>query len=555
MKQLKSRGIELSQPQQSGLWDLWYLANRFCICCILIKKFASAMKQGMIFSFPIRHTALAIFFSVLSLPFFAQPSGVDRWLAQNLPAIIQHHRELVSIPNVPIHPEDMMKNAEWLKSAFEEIDFRFKIIETETIPVLFAEKRIDPGLPTVLFYFHYDGQPVDPAQWDQEDPFSPVLKHKNKAGYWETLDWQQTTEHYDPDWRIFARSAADDKGPIMMFLAAMDFLRENSRLPAFNVKVLMDGEEESGSDGLLASLEQYRNLYAADHLIIMDGPAHPSNRPTLTFGCRGITGATLTVYGPTLAQHSGHFGNYAPNPVFRMAKLLTSMKDETGRVLIDGFYDGVEWDDETAAIMAAVPDNANAINQRLGVAIPEKVGANYQESLQFPSLNIRGMRSGWTGDQTRTIVPDRAVAEIGIRLVVETDGVRQLALLRQHIEEQGFYLIEREPTQEERMQYPKIATFKAGRVVSPFRTELDSPTGKWLRQALEKAFQQAPVNIRTMGGTVPVTAMIEGLGVPAVIVPMVNMDNNQHSPNENLRIGNLLTGIKTCLAILETPIP
>ncbi|PHN04649.1 acetylornithine deacetylase [Flavilitoribacter nigricans DSM 23189 = NBRC 102662] len=503
----------------------------------------------------LRYTALFCSFFFFGSELIAQSAKADRWIAKKLPEIITEHRALVSLPNVPSRPEDMDRNAEWLRDAFEKRGFKFDILATETIPVLFAESAVDADLPTVLFYFHYDGQPVDPTAWDQDSPFVPVLKHQDEAGKWQMLEWEKTTGTIDPDWRIFGRSAADDKGPIMMFLSAVDFLRETGGKPAFNVKVIMDGEEESGSSGLLSTLEQHRERYAADHLIIMDGPAHPSNRPTLTFGCRGITGATLTVYGPRLAQHSGHFGNYAPNPVFRMAQLLATMKDEAGRVLIDGFYEGVEWDAETAAIMAAVPDDAREINDRLGVAVPEAVGRNYQESLQYPSLNIRGLTSGWTGEQTRTIVPDRAVAEIGIRLVVETDGERQLKLLRRHIEAQGYYLTDRDPTDDERQEHPKIAAFVSRKPVRAFRTELDSPTGKWLRQALEDAFGQAPVNIRTMGGTVPVTPMIEGLGVPAVIVPMVNMDNNQHSPNENLRLGNLVTGIKTCLAILSTPIP
>lgn len=495
--------------------------------------------------------------SLLITPFFlfGQVKGLEGWLDREMPEVIERHRAFVSLPNDAHYPADMVKNAAWLKQSFEQRGLKVQILEAGPVPVVLAEKQIDSALPTVLFYFHYDGQPVDPSKWDQEHPFTPVLKVKNVDDQWEIMDWEKVKEGIDPDWRIFGRAAADDKGPINMMLTALDFINEKNLTLAYNVKILFDGEEEKGSEGLLSTLEKYKTQYAADQLIIMDGPAHPSNRPTLTFGCRGIASGTLTVYGPRVPQHSGHFGNYAPNPVFRMSHLLASMKNEEGKVLIKGFYDDVKLDKATRTLLASVPDNASMINNRLGIAKPEAVGQNYQESLQYPSLNIRGMASAWIGKQTRTIVPDKAVAQVGIRLVPETDGDLLLDLLVHHIEDQGYFLLDREPTEEERLEHEKIATFVGSKWVNAFRTEIDSPTGQWLTSALEETFNSPPVNIRIMGGTVPVTPLIEALGVPAVIVPMVNMDNNQHSPNENLRLGNLRTGIKTCLAILTTAIP
>lgn len=481
-------------------------------------------------------------------------TNFDDLIHAKIPTLLQEHREIVSLPCDAHFPEDMIKNAAWLDTAFSKRGFSTRILSTPTIPVVFAEKQVDANKPTILFYFHYDGQPVDPSKWDQEHPFEPVLKQQNTAGEWEAIPYEKAMKAFDPEWRVFARAAADDKGPIMMFLGALDILTQLEKEPAFNVKVMLDGEEEIGSAGLLETLEQYKESYAADHLIIMDGPAHPTNQPTLTFGCRGVASGALTVYGPIVPQHSGHFGNYAPNPVFRLANLLASMKDEEGRVLIDGFYDGIELDEKTRKILEGVPDDEAAIKERLGVAEAEKVGANYQESLQYPSLNARGISAAWIGRQTRTIVPDKAVVQLGIRLVQESDGDRLLDLLRRHIEEQGYYLLDREPTLEERAQHAKIATFVGRKSVNAFRTPIDSPTGQWLTRAIQNIHGKEPVCIRTMGGTVPVTPLIEALGIPAVIVPMVNMDNNQHSPNENLRLGNLYDGLKTCLGILSEPV-
>ena len=288
-------------------------------------------------------------------------------------------------------------------------------------------------------------------------------------------------------------------------------------------------------------------------LIIFDGPRHQSNRPTLTFGARGIATATLTVFGPRVPQHSGHFGNYAPNPAERLARLLASLKNDEGRVTIPGFYDGIVLDEQARQALAAVPDDEAALLQRLGVARPLAFADSYQESMQFPSLNVRGLRSAWVGDQVRTIIPDRATAEIDVRLVKESDPERLIALIRQHLLRQGYHLIEGEPTESERRDHARLASFMAEISYHAYQTPYDSEVGRWLVSALTRAFGEPPIRIRTSGGSIPISPFIQTLGVPAVTVPTVNPDNNQHSPNENLRLGNYIEGIHTFLAILTEP--
>lgn len=491
------------------------------------------------------------FFSTLVQAQRPKTDKIDEWTQAIMPKAIQEHRDLVSIP-CDAYNDDMYKNSDWLRKAFTKRRFAVRILETEkNVPIVFAERITDDRLPTVLFYFHYDGQPVDKRKWDQDDPFTPVIKQKNADGEWEEVSYNDV-DSWKPDWRIFARAAADDKAPIVMFLKALDIIQQQRIDQAVNIKVLMDGEEEKGSYGLKSTIDQYKDIYAADQLIIMDGPAHPTNRPTLTFGCRGIASATLIIYGPKVPQHSGHYGNYAPNPAFRASNLLASMKDDNGKVLVKGFYDGIVLDAKTRKILEAVPDDEAYIRSQIGIAAPDQVGKTYQESLQYPSLNIKGMSCAWIGKQTRTIVPDKAIVQLGIRLVKETDGAEMLEKVKKHIEAQGYYVIDREPTEEERLKHPKIATFIGRPSVNAFRTELDSPTGEWLTKSISNVFDEEVVRIRTMGGTIPVTPIIKTLDVPAAIVPMVNMDNNQHSPNENIRVGNLYNGIKICFGILTT---
>ena len=485
----------------------------------------------------------------------AQPdqADLDAITAEHLTGSYAMLYDFLSLPNDAHYPEQLAANLVWVREAFEARGFTTTELSSEGFPLLLAERPTANPSRTVLIYLQIDGQPVDPTRWFQETPFTPTLKTL-RDGQWQPLPWSRLTSGtVDPDWRVFARSASDAKGPVVMFLTALDAFAAEGLTQTYNIKVIMDFEEEQGSPNLPAAVERHREALAADMLIIFDGPRHVTNQPSLTFGARGIATVDLTVFGPVVPQHSGHYGNYAPNPAFRLARLLASMKDEHGRVVIPGYYDGVMLDDTTRAILAQVPDDEAAIQRKLGIAAPDSVAPTYQEAIQYPSLNVRGMAAGWVDEEVRTIVPGFAHAEIDVRLVPETDTEALLMLIRRHIENQGYYVIDREPTAEERAAHTHIASFTYDIAYGAFRTPYDSEVGQWLTGAMHRAFGKDPIRKRMSGGSIPISPFINTLGVPAVTVPTVNADNNQHSPNENLRVGNYQEGIKTFLSILTQP--
>ena len=335
-----------------------------------------------------------------------------------------------------------------------------------------------------------------------------------------------------------------------MFLAAIDALQKIGKQPNYNLKVILDYEEEMGSPNLPKAVEENRILLAADDLVIFDGPMHRLNKPTLSFGARGISTVQLTTYGPIVPQHSGHFGNYIPNPAFKLSKILASLKDDQGKVVVPGFYDGIFLDEKTKAVLAKTPHNEKELQELLQIGAFDQVGPNYQEAIQYPSLNVRGMQSGWINEKVRTIIPAWARAEIDVRLVKESDPLRLHRLIKKHIEGLGYLVLDREPTREERLSHDKIATYTYEVSYQSFRTGVNSDIGAWLGKALFRAFGEEPIRVRMSGGSIPISPFVNSLNIPAVGVPTVNRDNNQHSPNENLRLGNYRDGIKTILAIL-----
>jgi len=461
-------------------------------------------------------------------------------------------KELLAIPNDAHHPKDIEKNVQWCEKHFKQRGFMTQRLETPAAPLLLAERPSNKmNAKTVLIYLQVDGQPVDPNFWYQDNPYEATLKKQGDEGGWETIDWNLLEqEEIDPEWRIFARSTADSKGAVNMFLTALDMLNDKKLYPNFHMKVIMDFEEEIGSPNLPKAVTDYKKQLAADMLIIFDGPRHIANKPTLTFGARGISEITLKIFGPIFPQHSGHYGNWAPNPAVRLSQLIASMKDENGRVTIPTFYDGIEIRDDVKAVLDAVPDHEEYINNKLGIAKADEVAPTYQESLQYPSLNVRGFSSGWVGAEARTIVPATATAEIDVRLVLESDPDRLINLVREHVVSEGYHVLDRKPNSRERAQHPRICQFTSSTSYLAFRTDFDSEVGQWLDRGLTKAFGESPIKQRTSGGSIPISPFVNELGLPAVTVPTVNRDNNQHSPNENIRIGNYVDGIKTMYYVL-----
>jgi acetylornithine deacetylase/succinyl-diaminopimelate desuccinylase-like protein len=483
--------------------------------------------------------------------------------AELSPALAERHAqasyreyfELLSLPNDATVPEDIRKNVDWLERAFRKRGFATQQLPNSGKPMLYAEyPGSDPARKTVLFYMHLDGQPVIPAQWAQKSPWTPVLKHRTDKGDWEEMDSAPLfSGPLDPEWRVFGRASADDKGPIMMLLAAIDALKAGGGQPAVNVKVVLDSEEEKGSPSISKIMQAHRELLRSDAIVIHDGPMHASNLPTLVFGNRGAADAKLTVFGAKVPLHSGHYGNYAPNPAQRLASLLASMKDDQGRVTVHGYYDRVRITEADRKIMAAVPDDEAALKRRLGITRTDQVGANYQEAMQYPSLNVRGMASAAVGDKVANIVPDRAEAEMDLRTTPDSDAAYLGRLIEQHIVQQGYHLVKGVPTDDERSRYDKLASFSyqsegADAAASP----INSPVGQWAYKALTDTFGATPepVRIRMMGGTVPTAEIVGVLQVPFAIIPLVNADNNQHAANENLRMGNYVSGVRTVYALM-----
>ncbi len=460
-------------------------------------------------------------------------------------------REFLSLPNDASNPDQITANISWVKAQLQALDFEVNMLETSSLPLLLANLKVKKGTPTIALYMHLDGQAVDGSQWNQENPYQAVLKVKRDAAY-EEISWDKLQGNAIEDYRIFARSSADDKGPFVMLLTALKYLKSERKDPAFNLKLILDFEEEQSSPGLPVAVKKYKDQLLADLLLILDGPVHSSGKPTLVFGNRGIATLTLTTFGPLMPQHSGHYGNYLPNPALDLSKILASMKDDQGRVVIPGFYEGIVLDAAAKKILEGVPAEEKAIKERTQTKRNDLVGNTYQESIQYPSLNIRGMQSGWIGKDARTIIPATATAEMDIRLVLESDPYKLIEGVKQHLIGMGYTVLDHEPNREERMSLDRIIQMNSKVAYPAFRTSTESKEGIWLNQLLSEYYKESPVIIRTSGGSVPISPFVSELGVPAIGLPTVNLDNNQHSPNENLRVGNYFTGIESFLALLTT---
>jgi acetylornithine deacetylase/succinyl-diaminopimelate desuccinylase-like protein len=295
-------------------------------------------------------------------------------------------------------------------------------------------------------------------------------------------------------------------------------------------------------------------LLGADVWVCADGPVHQNRRQQLYFGVRGIVTVDITVYGANRALHSGHYGNWAPNPAFRLAGLLAGMKDERGRVLIEGFYDDVEpLGPEEMKALADLPPTDGELMRAYGLAGTDQPGRSLAELINEPSLNIDGLRSEDVGERARTVIPADATATVDMRLVKRVDPGRQVERLIAHIKKQGFTVVGSEPDQQTRLKHSLIARVTTRGGYPAVRTAIGLPISRKITTAVERAVGYKPILLPTMGGSVPLWVFEAATGAPQIGVPVVNHDNNQHSSNENIRLQNLWDGIEVFAALMTMP--
>jgi len=469
----------------------------------------------------------------LSALAFAQQNpaaaAARRWRQTHERPILAEFIDLLAIPNLASDDANIRKNAAVIVTLLEKRGVKAGLMEvTGAPPVVFGEIDTPGATRTLVFYAHYDGQPLDPKEW-ATPPWQPVLR----------------------DERIYARSASDDKAPILAIVTALDALKAEHIALHSNIKLVFEGEEEAGSPHLASILEKYKDQLGSDVWLICDGPVHQSRRQQIVFGARGVTTLDITLYGPGHELHSGHYGNWAPNPAMALARLLASMKDDDGRVLIDHFYDGIQPLSEIERrAVAEAPDVDRDLMRELSLGRTEGGGKKLVELLNFPSLNIRGMSSSRTGAQASNVIPSTATASIDIRLVKGIDHEAAEQRVIDHIRKQGYFIVETEPDAETRMSHPRVARVTVERGgYNASRTSMDLPISQLVLKTAEAA-RGPVVKLPTMGGSVPLYMIDQILHVPTITVPIANHDNNQHSFNENIRLQNLWDGIELMAALL-----
>ena len=478
----------------------------------------------------------------------ADPAAIAKqareWRMEHERKIVAELAELVAIPNLASDLPNIERNAAALKKLCEARGLAVQLLRLEGVPpIVVADLRVRDAAPTIAFYAHYDGQPVDPARW-KSDPWKPVMRDPSGAD----VDWRGA-KTLEPEWRLYARAVSDDKAPIVAMLAALDALRAAKITPSVNLRFVFEGEEEVGSPHLAEYIAKYPEALRPDAWVLCDGPVHQSRRPALFFGARGVVDLELTTYGPIKGLHDGHYGNWVANPAAAMAHLLSSMRDEEGRILIDDFYKNVRAASEPEReALAAIPDVETELRQAFQIGATEGVGKPLNELLMMPALNIRGIEAGRVREEAANVIPTEAHASVDFRLVPDQtpEGIRPL--VERHFERRGYTIIRDTPDAETRRKYAKLLRVQWGPGYPAARTPLDLPLSREIA-AIMTAAGHEPVRLPTLGGSIPMYLFQRPNGTPTIGLPIVNHDNNQHAADENLRLQNLWDGIEIYAAL------
>ena len=493
---------------------------------------------------------LFTFLFLVNASAFGGPADVANqtraWRSSHDREILAEFAELLSIPNLASDAPNIRHNAEAIRALCEKRGLAARLLTLEGAPPIVVADLATPNAKrTIAFYAHYDGQPVDASQW-KSDPWKPVMRDRDG----HDVDWQKT-EAVDPEWRLFARAAGDDKVSIVAMLAALDALRDQNVRPSVNLRFFFEGEEEAGSPHLAEYLKKFPEVTRPDAWIFCDGPVHQSRRMELVFGARGTIGLDLTVYGPIKGLHDGHYGNWVPNPIVRLNHLVDSMRDETGRILIKGFYDNVR---AASAVekeaLAKIPDVETDLRREFQIADTEGNGKTLNELIMLPALNLRGIEAGHVGAQATNQIPTEARASIDFRLVPDETPESIKEMLERHIAEQGYTIVRETPDAATRQAKAKLVklTWDSGYPAS--RTPLDLPLSRELARIMSAAGHE-PVLLPTSGGSLPIHLFEEASKAPVIVFPIANHDDNQHAANENIRLQNLWDGIEVFAAFFS----
>ena len=463
--------------------------------------------------------------------------------------------DFLKIPNVADDMPNIKKNANWISDYMKSKGIsNVQLLHPKTSdkpPAVYGEVMVPGATQTVVFYAHYDGQPVDSTKWSEGlHPFKPRLANGSLANGAQLIDWPQPSTAFNPEWRIYARGSSDDKAGVYTIINAYASLAALHISPGINIKFFFEGEEEAGSTHLDEIFDQYKTLLNADIWVISDGPVHQSGRKQVVFGVRGDTHVELTVFGPKRPLHSGHYGNWAPTPAMEMAHLLASMKNNKGEVTIKGFYDDViPLTEAEKSALSKIPAVEEQLKKELGIKKAERMGT-INENLNRPSLNINGLQSAGVGKQSANVIPTKAIASIDLRLVAGNDWKRQQQKVINHIKAQGYHVTDAEPTNEERALYDKICMVKRSEGYNAQKTPMDNAMAQQIVAAVTAALPEKPVLLPTLGGSLPLFIFEQMLNTKPVTVPMANHDNNQHAENENIRIQNLWDGLEMFASIM-----
>ena len=465
--------------------------------------------------------------------------------------ILADFRAFLSLPNVAADAGDMAANADWIEAYLDRRGFVTTRWSAGGAPYVFAERSAPGATGTLLVYAHFDGQPVVAEEW-ASPPWEPTLRTDLVVNGGRVVPWSEARESVDPEWRVFARSAGDDKAPVIALAAAIDALDAAGLTPTVNLKVILDGEEEIGSPTLAAILDQHADALQADLMLFCDGPMHQSRRRQLVFGVRGSMTVDLTAYGAVRPLHSGHYGNWAPNPNDTLIRLLSDMKDDEGRILIPGYADAVR--PVTAAERAAIdamPVIDGPLAASLGLGRTEGGGARLEELVMRPAIVVKGFSGGGVGDQASNVIRPSATASLNLRLVPDQSPDTVRPVFEAYLAERGFHVVDDEPDAGTLRAHPRVlrVDWRDGGYRG-FRTDLDSPEARRLTAVLDAMGGEPTLLTPTMGGSLPVYLFEEALEAPIILLPVANHDNNQHGRNENLRIRNLWDAIDVYAAVL-----